>query len=121
MISLTTAALQTGSRVASAYAEARAAAAPSPTAAAPQGFSAAARDFAAVMEQADTVAVGAMQGRNDTQALVQSIAEAQMALGRFGVAEEVAKTVVFLASPASSYTTGTNVVIDGGYTKRVQF
>lgn len=80
MISLTTAALQTGSRVASAYAEARAAAAPSPTAAAPQGFSAAARDFAAVMEQADTVAVGAMQGRNDTQALVQSIAEAQMAL-----------------------------------------
>lgn len=80
MISLTTAALQTGSRVASAYAEARAAAAPSPTAAAPQGLSAAARDFAAVMEQADTTALGAMQGRNDTQALVQSIAEAQMAL-----------------------------------------
>ena len=80
MISLTTAALQTGSRVASAYAEARAAAAPSPTPAAPQGLSAAARDFAAVMEQADTTALGAMQGRNDTQALVQSIAEAQMAL-----------------------------------------
>lgn len=81
MISLTTAALQTGSRVASAYAEARAAAAPSPAGAAPaQGISAAARDFAAVMEQADTVAVGAMQGRTDTQALVQSIAEAQIAL-----------------------------------------
>lgn len=83
MISLTTAALQTGSRVASAYAEARAAAAPSPspTGAAPaQGLSAAARDFAAVMEQADTVALGAMQGHNDTQALVQSIAEAQIAL-----------------------------------------
>lgn len=47
--------------------------------------------------------------------------EAAMALGRFGTAEEVARTVVFLASPASSYTTGTNVVIDGGYTKRVQF
>ena len=83
MISLTTAALQTGSRVASAYAEARAAAAPapSPTGAPPaQGISAAARDFAAVMAQADTVALGAMQGRNDTQALVQSIAEAQIAL-----------------------------------------
>ncbi|MDF8335324.1 SDR family NAD(P)-dependent oxidoreductase [Novosphingobium cyanobacteriorum] len=47
--------------------------------------------------------------------------EAQFALGRWGGPEEVAKTIVFLASPASSYTTGTNVVIDGGYTKRVQF
>jgi 3-oxoacyl-[acyl-carrier protein] reductase len=45
----------------------------------------------------------------------------QFALGRFGVPEDVARTVVFLASPASSYTTGTTVVIDGGYTKRVQF
>jgi 3-oxoacyl-[acyl-carrier protein] reductase len=47
--------------------------------------------------------------------------EASFALGRWGGAEEVARTVVFLASPASSYTTGTNVVVDGGYTKRVQF
>jgi NAD(P)-dependent dehydrogenase (short-subunit alcohol dehydrogenase family) len=45
----------------------------------------------------------------------------QCALGRLGEADEVARTVVFLASPASSYTTGTNIVIDGGYTKRVQF
>jgi NAD(P)-dependent dehydrogenase (short-subunit alcohol dehydrogenase family) len=47
--------------------------------------------------------------------------QAQMVLGRFGVAEDVAKTLVFLASPASGFTTGTNVVVDGGYTKRVQF
>ncbi|MFZ5704303.1 MAG: SDR family NAD(P)-dependent oxidoreductase [Pseudomonadota bacterium] len=47
--------------------------------------------------------------------------EKQFALGRWGGPEEVAKTVVFLASPASSYTTGTNVVVDGGFTKRVQF
>jgi 3-oxoacyl-[acyl-carrier protein] reductase len=45
----------------------------------------------------------------------------KMALGRFGTVEEVARSVVFLASPASSYTTGANLVIDGGYTKRVQF
>jgi 3-oxoacyl-[acyl-carrier protein] reductase len=47
--------------------------------------------------------------------------EAAFALGRWGGPDEVAKTIAFLASPASSYTTGTNVVIDGGYTKRVQF
>ncbi|MEP7350839.1 MAG: SDR family oxidoreductase [Sphingorhabdus sp.] len=47
--------------------------------------------------------------------------EAGFALGRWGGPEEVARTIVFLASPASSYTTGTNVVIDGGFTKRVQF
>ena len=47
--------------------------------------------------------------------------ETQFALGRFGAPEDVARSVVFLASPASSYTTGSNLVIDGGYTKRVQF
>jgi 3-oxoacyl-[acyl-carrier protein] reductase len=52
---------------------------------------------------------------------LHSATEAQFALGRWGGPEEVARTIVFLASPASSYTTGTNVVIDGGYTKRVQF
>lgn len=46
---------------------------------------------------------------------------AQFALGRWGGPEEVARAVVFLASPASSYTTGTNIVVDGGYTKRIQF
>ena len=46
---------------------------------------------------------------------------AQFALGRFGEPEDVARTIVFLASPASAYTTGTTVVVDGGYTKRVQF
>lgn len=47
--------------------------------------------------------------------------EATFALGRWGGAEEVARSIVFLASPASSYTTGTNLVVDGGYTKRIQF
>ncbi|NWK99126.1 3-ketoacyl-ACP reductase [Sphingobium lactosutens] len=46
---------------------------------------------------------------------------AKMVTGRFGTAEEVARSVVFIASPASSNTTGANLVVDGGYTKRVQF
>ncbi len=47
--------------------------------------------------------------------------EALVSLGRLGQPDDIAKTVVFISSPASSYTTGTNVIIDGGYTKRVQF
>ncbi len=46
---------------------------------------------------------------------------AQMPMGRLGEPQEVANSVVFLSSPASPYTTGTNLVIDGGFTKRVQF
>lgn len=44
----------------------------------------------------------------------------QVPLGRLGSAEEIANAVAFLASPLSAFTTGTNLVIDGGMTKRVQ-
>jgi 3-oxoacyl-[acyl-carrier protein] reductase len=40
--------------------------------------------------------------------------------GRMAKPEEIARGVVFLASPASSFTTGTNLVIDGALTKGVQ-
>jgi len=46
---------------------------------------------------------------------------AQFALGRFGNPDDVAPAVLFLASPVAGYITGTNLVVDGGYTKRVQF
>lgn len=42
-------------------------------------------------------------------------------MGRMGTPEEVAATVVFVASPRSSFTTGANVVVDGGFTRRVQY
>jgi NAD(P)-dependent dehydrogenase (short-subunit alcohol dehydrogenase family) len=45
----------------------------------------------------------------------------EMPLGRFGKVEDVARSMVFLSSPMASYITGSNLVIDGGYTKRVQF
>ncbi len=40
--------------------------------------------------------------------------------GRMATAEEVGRGIVFLASPASSFTSGTNLVIDGALTKGVQ-
>ena len=41
--------------------------------------------------------------------------------GRMALPEEIARGVVFLASPASSFTTGTNLVIDGALTRGVQY
>lgn len=46
---------------------------------------------------------------------------ANIPMGRMGSGQEIADTVTFLASPRSSFTTGTNVVLDGGFTKRLQF
>jgi 3-oxoacyl-[acyl-carrier protein] reductase len=41
-------------------------------------------------------------------------------LGRMARPEEVARTVAFLASPASSFTSGSNVIVDGALTRGVQ-
>jgi 3-oxoacyl-[acyl-carrier protein] reductase len=42
-------------------------------------------------------------------------------MGRMGTPEEVANAVVFLASPRAGFITGTNLIIDGALTQRVQF
>jgi 3-oxoacyl-[acyl-carrier protein] reductase len=42
-------------------------------------------------------------------------------MGRMGTPDEVANAVVFLASPRASFITGTNLIIDGALTQRVQF
>jgi 3-oxoacyl-[acyl-carrier protein] reductase len=42
-------------------------------------------------------------------------------MGRMGTPREVANAVVFLASPRASFITGTNLIIDGALTQRVQF
>jgi 3-oxoacyl-[acyl-carrier protein] reductase len=41
--------------------------------------------------------------------------------GRLGSADEVANVAVFVCSPAASWINGENVVVDGGFTKRVGF
>jgi len=46
---------------------------------------------------------------------------ARIPLGRLGRAEEVARAVAFLASPAASFCTAVNLVVDGGFVSRVQF
>ncbi|MEE3073100.1 MAG: SDR family oxidoreductase, partial [Actinomycetota bacterium] len=42
-------------------------------------------------------------------------------LGRLGTPEEISNCIVFLSSPAASWVSGTNLIVDGGFTKRVQF
>ena len=43
---------------------------------------------------------------------------AQIPMGRWGELEEMTGAVVFLASGASSYVTGTSLFVDGGWIAR---
>ena len=47
---------------------------------------------------------------------IRSQLEKAHPMQRLGIPEEVAKVALFLASTDSSYMTGSEVVVDGGYT-----
>jgi NAD(P)-dependent dehydrogenase (short-subunit alcohol dehydrogenase family) len=72
--------------------------------------------------RANTVALGVieagifhrLQGTDFDETWVEQ-ARQNTALKRFGKAEEVAETAVFLASQRASYVTGQTLVLDGGY------
>jgi NAD(P)-dependent dehydrogenase (short-subunit alcohol dehydrogenase family) len=49
---------------------------------------------------------------------VKEAFEAETPLGRFGAVEDVVNAVLFLASDASSYITGQNLLVDGGTSLR---
>jgi NAD(P)-dependent dehydrogenase (short-subunit alcohol dehydrogenase family) len=52
--------------------------------------------------------------REEADRFLSQVAGAN-ALGRIGTPEDIADVVVFLASDASRYVTGTSIVVDGGY------
>lgn len=63
---------------------------------------------------------GAWEMIKGTQPKFYDWAVKQIPNGRMGTAEEIARVIVFVASPAASLVTGANVIADNGFTKRVQ-
>ena len=64
---------------------------------------------------------GVWGARKRDMPAIYEAALAQNPMGRMGTPAEVANAVVFVASPAASFVTGANLVVDGGFTRRVQY
>ncbi|MBD2066107.1 SDR family oxidoreductase [Leptolyngbya sp. FACHB-671] len=75
----------------------------------------AARDLAPRKITVNVVAAGLMETEMAAEAGVAEMLFATLAIQRFARLEEVAAGVVFLASPAASYITGTVLNVEGGY------
>ncbi len=55
------------------------------------------------------------QGTNDTET-TRRVSTTMHPIGRLGVADDIAKGIVFLASDDAAFMTGAGLVVDGGYT-----
>jgi NAD(P)-dependent dehydrogenase (short-subunit alcohol dehydrogenase family) len=81
----------------------------------------AALEFARKGIRVNTVSPGTIQTDMITRMVGDGESEArkwwqnQHPMGRFGTVDEVAAAVLWLASPESSFVTGTDIAVDGGY------
>lgn len=64
----------------------------------------------------DTPWVERLLARSEDSDAMRAQLVARQPIGRLGTAEEVAEAIVYLASPAAGYVTGTALVLDGGIT-----
>ena len=63
----------------------------------------------------DTPGLSGLLASSETGEQQRKMISSVVPLGRFGTPDEVAKAVVFLASDDSSYVTGTELFVDGGF------
>ena len=54
------------------------------------------------------------EGETDMKKAVST----QNPVGRIGTSEEIASAVLWLSSPGAAFTTGQDIIVDGGYTAR---
>lgn len=87
-----------------------------------------AHDLAAKNIRVNTISPGPILFEGGNWAMVKKMmppmfeqAEKACALGRMGTPEEVARAAAFLSSSAASFITGVNLLVDGGFTKRVNY
>jgi NAD(P)-dependent dehydrogenase (short-subunit alcohol dehydrogenase family) len=70
--------------------------------------------FGSDQVRVNTVSPGGIKSEDQDPTFVKSYEE-RTALGRLATGEDVSGLIVFLLSDASSYITGTNIPVDGGY------